>query len=284
MLCCSVAALSPGAASAQPTSTVPGDPSEVPSVHVEGPVRTEPKSDPVARWLSIITAGVAVFGVPFVVAQLRGTRRAGRDQLTARFAERYDAREFQSVASRALSFLRVVDATECVTKLEAFHRRQHADHACLPRARDRPLGPMASVNDLFEVLGFFESLGAAYNRKELTRRKLHETIPAPPVQFFTEGWWWICWDRGGGWVGRKPWRRIPPRFLTAPQTDLHIQWEWMVKALKRSVVSVADMDATTSRLVLCLPPSADRTRSVPWSRARRLSKLFSDYGEACETS
>jgi hypothetical protein len=272
-----------GALRSQPAcAQTGGSPQPTQTVQVDGEVKTDNQDDELDRILQVITALGAGLGVPFIALQVLFARRAEKDQRTAAIFARYSTREFQSVASQTLSFLRVKDAVECLRKAEAFERRAHADDHCLPRARDRPNGPKASLNDLFEVLSFFEDLGAAYNRNDVTRRKVHEQLPTPPVQLFTEGWWYICWRRGGKAPGGKPWRFTPERLVRSGETNLYAQFEWMVKTLKKRVPSLRDEDKDTdaeakTRLVLCIPAARHQASSADWTRARSLSKLISAH-------
>jgi hypothetical protein len=250
-----------------------------PAVHIQGPVETKSKPDPLARDLGIATAVVAIIGLPFVALQVQSSRKTARDERTASFVERFSKRDFQKVASKTLSFLRVEDAVECVEKLKAIECRPNADAPCLPRARDRPKGAKPSFNDLLEVFFFFEDFGGAYNRNGIARRQVRETISYSPVQFFTQGWWYICWSRGGKSVGRKPWRLIPARLVRPRETDLYNQFEWMVRALRKKVPAVRGWDTpASSGLVLCLPPPDDRGSSGDWDTASSFSSLLSACG------
>lgn len=222
-----------------------------PRVRIDGQVETKSDADPLARALAVTTALVAVLTLPIVAFQLRSTRKAARDERTAKFAERYSAKDFQDVVSPVLSFLKVEDVRECIIKLEAYERRRHASEQVLPRDRARPDGPKASVNDIFQVLYFLEELGAAYNGGELTRRKIHVTFPEPPVQLFTVGWWYICWRRGGAWIGPKPWRFVPERLRRPRPTDIYAQLEWMALALRDRVHSISDWDSPRTRGWCC---------------------------------
>jgi hypothetical protein len=252
-----------------------------PQVHVEG--RVETKADPSDREIAIAAATAALFGILFVAAQLMAGRKAGKDERTVALSERYAERRFQSVASKTVSFLTVRDAEECVCKLEAYHRRRHADEPCLPRSRDRPDGPHASVNNLLEVFYFLEDVAAAYNHNDVVRRKLHVSLAVPLAQIFTMGWWFICWSRGGDRVGTKPWRWVPewalrrlPRWVLDQRSDFLAQLEWTVKALRKRVRAVQDdYSEDEPRLVLCLPPSGD-DRLVPdnWELPKRFSRTL----------
>src|SRR2546429_4932640 len=85
------------------------------SVEVRGRVRTSNTRSPLDDWVAVgqlATAIVAVLGVPFVLFQIRSARQAARNERTAKFVERYTQRDFQGVASRTLSYLRVKDAAE----------------------------------------------------------------------------------------------------------------------------------------------------------------------------
>lgn len=128
---------------------------------------------------------------------------------------------------------------------------------------------------------FFEDLAHAYNRNELSRRQIHETFPAPPLQIFTEGWWYVSWQRGGNWAGPKPWRFTPEWLVRAnPRpTDLYAQFGWMVAALRNRVPSEKETDwPAARRFVLCLPPEDERRLAGPWARSRTISHRLTEYG------
>jgi hypothetical protein len=247
---------------------------------VELQIKSEPRqlNDPLSI-AQLLTAGVAVIGSFVAFFQYRSGRKEKRSERTAKFVERYTDREFRSVASRSLSFFRVNDAAECIRKLEAHERMAHADEPCLPRSAENPAGPHASYNDVYQVFYFFEELAVAYNRGDLERVVVHEMFPDPPIQFFTEAWWYLCWAREGEWVAPK--RRPRKRVLEAGETDLYSQFEWMVREIQRRVKEEeATSPPVKAGFVLCLPPEA-KPKNKPdarlWSRARCYSRLLTEH-------
>lgn len=247
-----------------------------------GPVHVKSEAHGASVWLPFLTAGVAVLGFWAVVVQLRRGRQAARDERTVALSERYWTPEFQDGVSPSVSFLRVRSAGECIRKLEAYHRRGHASEKCLPREPDRPHGPKASINDIDRMMYFFEDFAASYNRNALSRRLVHETFPAPPLQLFTEGWWYVCWQRGNRWPGRQPWRRLPEWAVRRipRDTDLWAQFEWMCLKLRKRVPSERETDwPHEQRWLLYLPPEEKSQDATLWPRALEVSKELSSYQE-----
>ena len=280
-----VSAFATPVSAAQPAHQQQG---ETPHVRIDGEVQTKSSGPP--RWVPYVTAGTATLGIFLVVTQLGFARRAARNERTAAFAERWYAREFQDVASITLSFLDARDPADCVDRIRAWEGRHHAAEHCLPRSRGYPVGPRPSTNDVAQVLFFFEDFGAAYNLKQVNRDIVHETIPSAPVQAFTAAWWFLCWQRGGEWVGRKPWRltprwirrmwwRLTPGDLRNPvETDLYANFEWMVRGIRKRVWSERDEDWPRGRqFVLCLPPTDVRGQRAQWDLARSFSTRLTAY-------
>jgi hypothetical protein len=267
---------------ATPAAGSPGGkwpPAEVPRVEIRGPVETKSKAGPLdalAAIASLVTASIALLAAGVAWFEYESGRKENRGERTAKFVERYTSRDFQNVVSPTLSFLRVQTTDDCIKKLEAHDRRRHADDACLPRAKDRPDGPKASYNDLYQVFYFFEDMAVAYNRGELSKAVVHETFPGPPVQIFTEAWWYLRLARSGEWV--QPERKRRSRVLEAGETDLFSQFEWMVREIQSKVSEERNtFPDVNDGFVLTVPPTEPRDDAREWSRARIYSRLLTKH-------
>lgn len=225
----------------------------------------------IVDWAQVVTAVAAIVGIPLISAQIWVGQRQAKSARTASFLERLAARDLRGLRSRVLGFLTVEDAADCVRKLQAYHGRLHADDDCLPPAAARPWAPRATVNELEEIMSFFEEMGAAYSRGELVDRVMHVTFPLIPVQFYATGWWYLCWVRGGGWVPpRQGWldRRVAP---LAGDTELWQQWQWMVQDLREKVPDTKAFAPAARVRVFCLPPDPDAASHAQWETATRWS-------------
>jgi hypothetical protein len=110
----------------------------------------------------LLTAAVALIGVPLLLVQVRSGAQAQRDQRialeaqrdslelqrkdqrsqrTRGFQEHCSSRSFLENASLGLSFLMTQSgdgwAADCVRKIEAWETRSHAEEECLPRTPRR---------------------------------------------------------------------------------------------------------------------------------------------------
>lgn len=229
------------------------------AVSIDRPVQVDSLHDPFDYAVGIAQIVTAI-GVPLLLLQIRSATLNSRSERTRQLIDRYLGKEFASQSSLVLSFLQTADAADCVRKLEALYKRKFAGDPCLPRRSGDAAGaPRASVTDVELILGYFEDVGTAYNRRELSRGVVHAMFGEPPVQVLTEGWWYVCFSREGRLLGEEGERAYE-------------QWQRMAGALRRYVQQPED----PAGFILCLPPAVER-RSVNarWHRARRLSLLLS---------
>lgn len=208
----------------------------------------------------LVTALVTTVTVGVIAYEVFAARRDASTERTRGFQERYHGREFRSTASLAMSFFQARDARDCIDKIEAWHARPHAEAPCLPRTPPRGEdAPRAALNDVQQVAGFFEDLGTAYNRGDLTRGVIHDSFAVAPVDVFVTAWWYVCWIRGGRLLdeGVKLWE----------------QWERMVKGIRAAGV-VARSDPEMPAGLLCLPFDQESAPRGEWRRSRQLSEAL----------
>ena len=210
----------------------------------------------------IVAALVAIFGIPILVAQLWSNRKQARSDRTRTFQERYFEPEFHALASRVFSFLDVGDASECVRKIKAYHKRSHADDRCLPRHEGRD-APRASVNDVDGLLNFFEEVGTAYNCKDLTKTVMHRSFAFPPMQILMKGWWYICWLREG-------------KLAREDGDETFVEFEDMVKAIRKAKPNLAVDEPNPAVRILSLPSDPKSASQNDWDTSARLAAFLSE--------
>lgn len=216
----------------------------------------------------LVAAVAAAVGLWFLVQQVGITKRQFLGDRTRRFQEAYLDPAFYAAVTRTLAFLNADDAWDCLDKIKALHRRTHAGENCLPRTpKTTEDAPKASVQDVELVLGFYEDLGATYNREDIDQELIARTFGVPPVQVFTWGWWYVCWSRDGrlaGEGGEGTWSEL----------------EQMCKDLRTKDEELREFGHRPAVRFLCVPASANySTSDVQWERARLLSYGLSATGE-----
>jgi hypothetical protein len=224
--------------------------------------------------IALLGLGAVLIQVYRATQQLRNTneqmkhaRDDARSQQTRAYEQRYSTREFLRESSLTFAFLAAEDAGDCISRIRAWETRRHADEPCLPRPRSRPDGPQASPNDVQRVFSFFEQFATSYNLGRLDIDIVHEGFGVEPLQVFSQGWWYICWRRGGLLLG---------------ETDIFEQFQRMVESIFRAMPHLeADYQPTAAIKVLCIPTSMSGGASTPpgaWLRAQEISDLLSDHG------
>jgi hypothetical protein len=176
----------------------------------------------------------------------------------------YNDRAFTTIASKCTGFFDADDAAECVYKIKAIQDASWADDPSLPRTPMTVDAARASPNDLNYVVGFFETLGAAYNDRKLDRGLVDRDFAAPAVWFFIDAWWYICWSRCG---------------QSALATHLYEEFETFVVHV-RSRRGDLDSAARPKRQIrlICIPGSS--APSSAWRAAARLSNALSASAES----
>lgn len=208
----------------------------------------------------------ALVGLPAVFWQIRGARKEGKAQRTLSFQERYLARDFRTLASLNLAYLDASDAPDCIEKIKAWSESNYAEQKCLPRSPKDERAPQPCINDIQQVMGFFESMGTAYNNGELVEDVVHNSFAIPPIQIFTVAWWFICWRRDG---------------KLHDKTGLYVQFQKLAVALRDSVEKRSPGDALSFKprpgvRILMVPAHPSDAQRADWRRAKALSKCLSE--------
>jgi hypothetical protein len=238
-------------------------------VTVDEPVRTDAQRD-VFDVVVGIAQIVTAIGVPLLVLQISSARRDARSERTRAFQERYVSREFRTAASLTTAYLEVAGPADCVAKVQAWHSRQHAEDRCLPRTPARgPGAPKPAVNDVQQIMGFFEDFATAYNRGDLSRAVVRASFATPPVQLFVAGWWFICWRRRGELLGEEG-------------QEVFGQFERMAKSIREKEKPLkAEFVPKASIRAICLPRGGDGATARDWERSKRLTTLLSRDSKSC---
>jgi hypothetical protein len=159
----------------------------------------------------VVAALAAIFGLGLILLQLRATDRHSRAQATSDYLTRFNERDFGLGASRAIRFLETKDAREQTWKRAFWSSARHADSSTLPvggyldLARDRP---MASKNDVYNTLAFFEDLGGAFNTGRLDRRHVLRLFRGLSQQYY-DAFEWLAPELSAVYVepaSKIPWR------------------------------------------------------------------------------
>ncbi len=219
-------------------------------------------SSPLDRDAALAQVGaalVAFLGLVFLGFQIRSQRSDTRAGWTLSYQAIYNEREFRTIASKCTGFFDAEDAADCVMKIRAIHKASWADDPSLPRTPASSRDARASNNDIRYVLGFFETLGTAYNDRKLARSLIEDDFATPAVYFFVDSWWYICWRRGG---------------KSARMSRLYAEFETFVLSVRTRRSELAH-DARPKRhlRLICLPES--NASDVEWAAAARLSNALS---------
>jgi hypothetical protein len=259
-------------------------------VRVTDKVRTESDRDVLDIAVGVaqlVTAAVALIGIPLLIRQVRSAADAQRDQRdaleaqrdsveqqrkdqrsqrTRGFQEHCSSRDFLEKASLGLSFLTTEGgdgwAADCVAKVQAWETRSHAEEECLPRTPRDDAAPQARVNDISHLMAFFEDFGAAYNHDELEKDVVIDSFAVIPLQFFMTSWWFVCWRRKG-----EPFS----------EAAVAAQFEKLVRDMRRLSPVVGDRYLDELRGgILCLPRPSRHAAAERWEEGRRLSTLLTN--------
>lgn len=226
-----------------------------------------PAADPV-KWTDVAQLAITAVGIPltllglfFVVRQLQQTRAEGRSERTAVLFERFQAREYLSVASSTFAFLRTRDPADCMRRILAWDDVPSGESR-LPGWKGRYDGPL--LNDVRHVIQFFEELAGLFNAESIDAKLVRRLFPQPVVGHFGLSWWLIHHIRRGrvAATGSKP--------KGAGETLAYAEWEKMVRTLLREREDLRPAPASAEVWVLCFPPAtatiAERERYVELTR------------------
>jgi hypothetical protein len=231
------------------------------------PIQKTNPDNPLVVAAQLVAALAAAGGLVALGIQVRHARRAVKRDRTVAFMDRFISPEFAPLASRTKSFLELVDAGDAVEKIQAWEAAAHAGEACLPRTPRHPTAPKASKNDVFNLLSFFEIIGAAHTLGQLDEEAFMRTFGPAPVEFFVSGWWFVCWARAGqvrverdsvAWSGFED--------LVRRQLELDNRFKAWFGPLR-----------TVRLLVL---PDAGTAGALDWSLCARLSRALSEHRES----
>lgn len=237
-------------------------PSSAHSVFAPSPIATKPiitteKSDldRAADLAQIGATTVSILALVFLGLQIMSERGDTRAGWTLTYQSTYNDRSFRTIASRCTGFFDASDAADCVRKIRAIQSATWADEPSLPRTPPSVGEARASGNDLRYVLGFFETLGNAYNDKKLDRKMVDADFASPAVWFFVDAWWYICWRRAS-----QP--RVYDQFAN-----------FAIKV--RSADPELEQHAKPKRKLrfICLPKRG--ANDAHWAAAERVSKALS---------
>jgi hypothetical protein len=220
-------------------------------------------------WAQIGATVVAFLSVGFLGFQIMSQRSDTRAGWTLEYQATYNDREFRKIAAKCTGFFQATDAADCVRKIQAIGAASWAEDPRLPRSPPTVMAANASENDLRYVLGFFETLGAAYDSNKLARRLVDNDFAVPAMYFFIDAWWYICWKRGG---------------KVAPASHLYEQFQRFVltvRARRPELRGEAKPDAHLR--IICLPVSdakqavwQDDAKQAVWRDAAKLSLALSE--------
>jgi hypothetical protein len=204
---------------------------------------------------------VAFLGLVFLGFQIRSQRSDTRAGWTLSYQAIYNERAFRTIASKCTGFFDAEDAADCVMKIRAVHKASWADDPSLPRTPPSSPNACASNNDVRYVLGFFETLGTAYNGRKLARGLIDDDFATPAVYFFVDAWWYICWRRGG---------------KSARMSQLYAEFETFVLRVRAQRSQLAHEARPKRELRLICLPESDAS-DVEWAAAARLSNVLSTW-------
>lgn len=126
-----------------------------------------------ADWGQVITAAAAVAALIIVPLQLSSSRARSREQHTLVFQHRWSEPQLSGSAARVIGFLRWHSRQERDWKGRLWDGVVHANEPGLPTGgyldvrADRP---RCTVNEVYDLVAFFEELGGAYNSGLLDAR------------------------------------------------------------------------------------------------------------------
>lgn len=215
----------------------------------------------------VVAAGVAIIALLLLVAQTRGlgiqTREQGKDaraDRTLSYQAIYAGHEFRTTAAKCTGFFQAEDAATCVDKIRSFEATTWAGDPSLLRTPPSVAAANASKIDIAQVLGFFETLGAAYNRKLIDQQLIEKTFVIPAAYFLCDAWWYLCWLRKG---------------KSAEESKLYDQFELFVRAVLVQRKALARNAKPNSKVrLLCLPP--DGATAYEWEGAASVSRALSE--------
>lgn len=265
------------------TTTGASVPATTTPVSVSGKVETSSERGPLdtlVAWVQIVGGLVAVGSLGFIALQVKLSTEQSRQERTAQLQAVWDEREFRAIVTRALAFLVVRDAADCVDKIRAWSRIANTEAGRLPGDlhRDEAPGeqrPLASQNDVFHVVGFFEDVSLRYNEQQLDARWVSLGIGPGLLEMLQLGLWFVYFLRYGSTkpdeLVLREWVETVKDLCAARQKKWQKPDHPVFTELRNTIANEQPIRA------ICLPGGELEEASDPdWALARRATEVLAD--------